>query len=59
MIRIALMGLVSFFILGIYAVILDARLAEQKARIQFNALLRGWGLEGLYSLEELKGDRID
>lgn len=53
------MGLVSFFILGIYAVILDARLAEQKARIQFNALLRGWGLEGLYSLEELKGDRID
>lgn len=48
------MGLISFFILGIYAVILDARLAEQKARIQFNDLLRGWGLEVLYSLDEVK-----
>ena len=54
-----LVGLGGLFVLGVYAVILDACLAEQMARIRCNQMFRNLGIEPIYSLEDVRGYSID
>ena len=49
----------AIFLLAVYAIQKNALVAEQEARIRLNQLMRFWGKEEFYTLEEVKGNSLE
>jgi len=51
--------LVFVFAFALYGINQHALIAEQEARINMNQLMRYFGEEEMYSLDEIKGDQLE
>ena len=49
----------SILLIAVYAIHKSELVAEQEARIRLNQLMRSWEKEEFYTLDEIKGDKLE